>query len=79
MDGPGRCIDNILRERTWRTMKYEHIFLHGYRTLGELRRGLKDSLDFFNRKRLHQGLDYQTPDAVYYGVFLVKGMEQWVA
>ncbi len=79
MDGVGRCLDNILMETTWRTMKYEHIFLHDYRTLGELRRGLKDFIDFFNGKRLHQGLDYQTPDAVYYGAFPVREMEQWVA
>ncbi|NLL64024.1 MAG: transposase [Ruminococcaceae bacterium] len=55
------------------------MFLHDYRTLGELRRGLKEFIDFFNGKRLHQGLVYQTPDAVYYGAFPIKEMEQRVA
>lgn len=79
MDGVGRCLDNVFMERTWRTLKYEHIFLHDYRTLGELRRGLKDFINFFNGERLHQGLDYQTPDAIFYGAFPIKEMEQRVA
>ena len=79
MDGVGRCLDNVFMERTWRTMKYEHIFLHDYRSPGELKRGLKKFIDFFNGERLHQGLDYRTPDAVYYGAFPVREMGQRVA
>ena len=79
MDGVGRYLDNVFMERTWRTLKYEHIFLHDYRTLGELRQGLKEFIDFFNGERLHQGLDSQTPEAVYYGAFPIKEMEQRVA
>jgi len=60
-------------------MKYEHIFLHDYRTLGEFRRGLKDFIAFFNGRRLHQVMDYQTPDAVYYRAFPVREIGQWVA
>ena len=79
MDGVGRFQDNILMERTFRTMKYEHIFLYDYQSLGELRRGFRTFIEFFNEKRLHQGLGYETPDAVYYGAFPIKGMEQRVA
>lgn len=78
MDGVGRCLDNVFMWKTWWTLKYEHIFLHDYRTLGKLRRGLKEFIDFFNRERLHQGLDYQTPDTVYYGAFPIQEMEQRV-
>lgn len=79
MDGVGRFMDNILMERTFRTMKYEHIFLYDYQSLGELRRGFKTFIKFFNEKRLHQGLGYQTPDAVYYNAFPIKEMEHRVA
>ena len=30
MDGKGRAIDNISIERLWRTVKYEHVYLHAY-------------------------------------------------
>ena len=65
MDGIGRCKDNIFVERTWRTLKYEWIFLRDYRSEEELRKLLGDFVKFFNNERIHQGLDYKTPDEVY--------------
>jgi putative transposase len=65
MDGIGRCLDNVFIERTFRTLKYECIFLHDYNTMTELSNGLKAFIEFFNNERLHQGLDYQTPNEVY--------------
>jgi len=38
MDGIGRYKDNIFVERTWRTLKYEWIFLRDYRSEEELRK-----------------------------------------
>ena len=66
MDGRGRALDNIFVERLWRTVKYENIYLNDYRTVPELRCGLKDYFAFYNQKRLHQGLNYQTPAEVYF-------------
>ena len=65
MDGRGRCFDNIFIERLWRSVKYEDIYLKDYRSVAELRAGLKRYFTLYNGARLHQGLDYQTPDAVY--------------
>ncbi len=65
MDGIGRCKDNIFVERTWRTLKYEWIFLRDYRSKEELRNLLDSFVKFFNKERIHQGLDYKTPDEVY--------------
>lgn len=65
MDGIGRCKDNIIVERTWRTLKYEWIFLRDYQTYEELENGLEEFVSFFNHERLHQSLDYMTPDEVY--------------
>ena len=30
MSGKGRCFDNILAERSWRTVKYEEVYLRDY-------------------------------------------------
>lgn len=65
MDGVGRCKDNIYVERTWRTLKYEWLFLRDYQEYDQLERGLQEFVNFFNHERIHQGLGYQTPDEVY--------------
>ena len=61
MDGRGRALDNIFVERLWRTVKYEHIYLHDYQSVMELKRGLKNYFEFYNQQRLHQSLGYATP------------------
>jgi putative transposase len=65
MDGKGRYQDNIYVERLWRTIKYEHIFLYAYESLGALRSGLKQFIATYNKERLHQSLGYRTPLEVY--------------
>jgi putative transposase len=65
MDGRGRALDNIFVERLWRSVKYEEIYLKEYRSVGEAIDGLRGYFEFYNRERLHQSLDYQTPEAVY--------------
>jgi len=69
MDGKGRALDNIYVERLWRSLKYEEIFLNGYEDMKELREAVIRYFEFFNNERLHQSLDYLTPDEVYYGAF----------
>ncbi len=66
MDGRGRALDNIFVERLWRTVKYENVYLNDYQTVPELRCGLKSYFTFYNQKRLHQSLNYQTPAEVYF-------------
>jgi len=65
MDGRGRWRDNVYIERLWRTVKYEEIFLHGHEDLGSLKRGLRSYFRFYNQRRFHQNLGYQTPDECY--------------
>jgi len=67
MDGRGRVYDNIFVERLWRTVKYEEVYLHEYRTVSEARRSLSIYFDFYNIERLHQSLGYRTPYEVYFG------------
>lgn len=66
MDGKGRALDNIFTERLWRTVKYEEVYLKDYASPREARAGLSDYLDFYNHRRLHQALDYQTPASIYF-------------
>jgi putative transposase len=65
MDGRGRCLDNVFVERLWRSVKYEEVYLKAYNDGLEAYRGIGAYLQFFNRQRPHQSLDYQTPEAVY--------------
>ena len=65
MDGRGRALDNVFVERLWRSVKYESLYLHGFRTPPQLQRGLEDYFDFYCHRRPHQGLDYRTPAEVY--------------
>lgn len=66
MDGRGRCMDNIFTERLWRTIKYENIFLHSYRSVDEARTGIGAYIDFYNNKRIHSSLHYATPTLIYH-------------
>jgi len=66
MDGKGRWVDNVFVERLWRSVKYEHVYLHAYDSVVEARRKLGSYLDFFNRFRPHSSLDCKTPDIVYF-------------
>ena len=65
MDGRGRAFDNIFVERLWRSVKHEDVYLKGYSTMGELLTGLTQYFAFYNGQRMHQALQYGTPDEVY--------------
>jgi putative transposase len=65
MDGKGRAIDNIWIERLWRSVKYEDVYLKSYSTVTELEAGLKKYFTFYNQERIHETLDYKTPDFFY--------------
>jgi putative transposase len=66
MDGKGRALDNIFTERLWRTVKYEEVYLKDYASPREARAGISAYLNFYNYRRLHQALDYQTPAQLYF-------------
>jgi putative transposase len=40
--------------------------LRAYENGRELQVGLTRYFDFYNRRRIHQSHDYQTPDEIYY-------------
>ena len=65
MDGKGRALDNIYIERLWRSVKYEDVYLHVYENGLSLWEGLDTYFQFYNHERIHQSLDYQTPNQIY--------------
>jgi putative transposase len=65
MDGKGRAIDNIFIERLWKSVKYEDIYLNAYPDGVKLYGGLKEYFRFYNTERLHQSLEYETPESLY--------------
>jgi putative transposase len=66
MDGKGCWRDNVFVERLWKSVKYEHVYLHAYETTSEARAKIAAYLDFYNRRRPHSSLDRKTPDEVYF-------------
>ncbi len=69
MDGKGRCIDNVLVERLWRTVKHDEIYLESYRSQVEAETNLAVFLRFYNEQRPHSFHDraghHFTPMEVY--------------
>lgn len=65
MDGRGRALDNIIIERFWRNVKYEHVYLYAAQDGAELYRGLKTYMNFYCHHRVHESLDYATPSEIY--------------
>ena len=57
-DGKGRDPDDIFGKRLWRSVKHEKVYLKAYRTVAEARTGINACLEFYNRLRPHQALDY---------------------
>ncbi|MEN3144817.1 IS3 family transposase [Ochrobactrum sp. WV_118_8] len=66
MDGKGAWRDNVFVERLWRSIKYEEVYLHAYKTVSEARAGIGRYLTFYNSRRPHSSLDRQTPDQAYF-------------
>ena len=65
MDGKGAWRDNVFVERLWRSLKHEEVYLRAYASVSEARASIGRYLDFYNRRRPHQGLAGQTPDQAF--------------
>ena len=65
MDGRARATDNAFIERLWRNVKQESIYLYNFEDGASLWIGLAEYFNFYNNERLHQGLNYLTPESVY--------------
>jgi len=66
MNGKGRATDNAFMERTFRSLKYEEVYLNEYENMVECRRAIDSYFKFFNENRVHQSLKYKTPNEIYF-------------
>lgn len=64
MSGVGDCYDNAMMESFWATLKTELVHHKRYATHEEARASIFEYIEvFYNRKRLHSALGYQSPEA----------------
>lgn len=66
MDGRGSWRDNVFVERLWRSIKYEEVYLHAYKSVSHAKAGLGRYIGFYNAHRPHSSLDKRTPDEFYF-------------
>lgn len=62
MSRRGNCYDNATMESFWSTLKHELIYRRVFRTRAAATTAIFDFVErFYNRRRLHSSLDYQSP------------------
>ena len=66
MDSVGRWADNVIIERWFRTLKYEHIYVLEHENFQEAYQGIKVYINYYNYQRLHSSLQYHTPSEIYF-------------
>ena len=60
---PGRCVDNAVAESFFHTLKTEWLYHFDFYTREEARLAIFDYVEtFYNPKRMHSTLDYQSPN-----------------
>jgi putative transposase len=65
MNGAGRCFDNIMVERLWRTVKQEEVYLKDYEDVLDCRGSLGEFFPYYNDRRKHSRLDAR-PKEIYF-------------
>jgi putative transposase len=53
MDSKGRALDNVWIERFWKSIKYDHVYLHPAEDGFELYEGVQNHIGYYNKKTHH--------------------------
>ena len=62
MSGPAHCYDNAAMESFWSSLKNELVHQESFSDIDHARLAIFDYIElFYNRKRLHSALGYQSP------------------
>jgi putative transposase len=65
MDGAGRCFDNIMVERLWRSVKQEEVYLNEYEDVSDCRVQLGEYFEYYDFRRRHSRL-HARPAEIYF-------------
>jgi len=65
MDGKGRCFDNIIIERFWRSLKYEEVYLNNYMDGRAAFEGIGNWMVDYNTENPHSSLGGLPPEQLY--------------
>lgn len=65
MDGKGRATDNAFIERFFRTIKWEHIYLHPQEQVIDLYHGIQQYIQHYNHNRTHSAINNHKPFEIY--------------
>ena len=68
VDGKGCRRDNVFVERLWKTIKYQHVYLHAYDSVSEALAKIATYLEFYHTRRPHSRIDRRTPDEAHFDV-----------
>lgn len=61
MSRRGHCWDNAYMESFFHSMKTEMVYFNHFKTIEEATAYIMNYIYFYNNKRIHSALDYQTP------------------
>lgn len=61
MSRKGNCWDNAVAESFFKTIKYEELNHHRFDSYEQLHECVKQYIQWYNTKRIHASLDYETP------------------
>ena len=62
MTGPAKCLDNAIAERINGILKHEQGLKRVFKSIDSLKAATKSAVSLYNSTRLHQSLNYLTPD-----------------
>jgi len=63
MSRRGNCYDNAKAESFFKTLKKEEVYLYDYETVADVKKRIPYFIEqVYNKKRLHSGLGYCSPD-----------------
>ncbi len=65
MDGKGRCMDHVIVERLWRSLKYEEVYLCAYDTVEQAGKTVGCYFECYHSERRHPWLGRLTPEERY--------------
>ena len=71
MSRSGNCYDNAYAESFFHTLKVELVHRTSFETRADAQEAIEDYIDWYNTKRIHSALGYQTPSE-YEGEVLAK-------